>query len=45
MASAFVGESMPVVNIETSYARRGDVVDLFQLYLSTQTRVTDLERV
>ena len=46
VASAFVGESMPVVNIETR-VMHGVVTeaDLFQLYLSTQTRVTDLERV
>ena len=45
VASGFVGESIPVVDRETG--RLYGVVteaDLFQLYLSLQTRITDLER-
>ena len=45
MASRFVGESIPVVNRETG-EMLGVVTeaDLFQLYLSLQTRIADLER-
>lgn len=45
VASGFVGESIPVVDRETG--RLHGVVteaDLFQLYLSLQTRIADLER-
>ena len=45
VASGFVGESIPVVDRDTG--RLYGVVteaDLFQLYLSLQTRITDLER-
>lgn len=45
VASGFVGESIPVVDRETG--RLYGVVteaDLFQLYLSLQTRIADLER-
>ena len=45
VASQFVGESIPVVNRDTG-EMLGIVTeaDLFQLYLSLQTRVADLER-
>ena len=45
VASRFVGESIPVVNRETG-EMLGVVTeaDLFQLYLSLQTRIADLER-
>lgn len=45
VASGFVGESIPVVDRETGQLY-GVVTeaDLFQLYLSLQTRITDLER-
>ncbi len=45
VASGFVGESIPVVDRETGHLY-GVVTeaDLFQLYLSLQTRITDLER-
>ena len=45
VASGFVGESIPVIDRETG--RLCGVVteaDLFQLYLSLQTRIADLER-
>ena len=45
MASDFVGESIPVIN--RSEGKMVGVVteaDLFQLYLSLQHRVADLER-
>ena len=45
VASRFVGESIPVVNRDTG-EMLGVVTeaDLFQLYLSLQTRIADLER-
>jgi CIC family chloride channel protein len=45
VASGFVGESIPVVDRDTGQLY-GVVTeaDLFQLYLSLQTRITDLER-
>ena len=45
VASQFVGESIPVINRDTG-EMLGVVTeaDLFQLYLSLQTRITDLER-
>ena len=45
VASGFVGESIPVVDRKTGQLY-GVVTeaDLFQLYLSLQTRITDLER-
>ena len=45
VASQFVGESIPVVNRDTG-EMLGIVTeaDLFQLYLSLQTRIADLER-
>lgn len=45
VASQFVGESIPLINRETGLML-GVVTeaDLFQLYLQTQNRVTDLER-
>ena len=45
IATEFVGESIPVVNRETG-EMLGVVTeaDLFQLYLSLQTRIADLER-
>ena len=45
VASRFVGESIPVVNLDTG-EMLGIVTeaDLFQLYLSLQTRIADLER-
>ena len=45
VASGFVGESIPVVDREKG-TMCGVVTeaDLFQLYLSLQTRITDLER-
>ena len=45
VASGFVGESIPVVDRETG-TLCGVVTeaDLFQLYLSLQTRIADLER-
>ncbi|OUU29585.1 MAG: hypothetical protein CBB97_02185, partial [Candidatus Endolissoclinum sp. TMED37] len=45
VASSFVGESIPIIELETR-AMLGVVTeaDLFQLYLSTQTKVVDLER-
>ena len=45
VASQFVGESIPVVNLDTG-EMLGTVTeaDLFQLYLSLQTRIADLER-
>ena len=45
VASRFVGESIPVVNRDTG-EMLGVVTeaDLFQLYLSLQTRISDLER-
>ena len=45
VASSFVGESMPIIDLETR-ALLGVVNEagLFQLYLSTQTKVADLER-
>ena len=45
VASGFVGESIPVVERDSGQMR-GVVTeaDLFQLYLSLQTRITDLER-
>ena len=45
VASSFVGESIPVIELETR-SMLGVVTeaDLFQLYLSTQTKVVDLER-
>jgi len=45
VASSFVGESIPVIELETR-KMLGVVTeaDLFQLYLSTQTKVVDLER-
>ena len=45
VASSFVGESMPIIDLETRVLL-GVVTeaDLFQLYLSTQTKVVDLER-
>ena len=45
VASGFVGESIPVVDREkgTMYGVVTEA-DLFQLYLSLQTRITDLER-
>ena len=45
VASEFVGESIPVINRDTG-EMLGVVTeaDLFQLYLSLQTRIADLER-
>ena len=45
VASEFIGESIPVVNRDTG-EMLGVVTeaDLFQLYLSLQTRIADLER-
>ena len=45
VASRFVGESIPVVNCDTG-EMLGVVTeaDLFQLYLSLQTRIADLEK-
>lgn len=45
IASTFVGESIPVINRENG-EMLGVVTegDIFGLYLSTQTRITDLER-
>ena len=44
-ASGFVGESIPVVDRATG-VMQGVVneADLFKLYLTLQTRITDLER-
>ena len=45
VASNFVGESIPIVNRDTK-AFHGVVTeaDLFKLYLTLQSRITDLER-
>jgi CIC family chloride channel protein len=45
VASNFVGESIPIINRDTE-AFQGVVTeaDLFKLYLTLQTKVTDLER-
>jgi CIC family chloride channel protein len=45
VASNFVGESIPIINRDTKVFQ-GVVTeaDLFKLYLTLQTKITDLER-